>query len=340
MRQVYLVASSTGRTGLGTYARMLSKQLPVRVLWTSSSLPATPVIDVNAVFSKSPIIMRLPRDGLVHCSDQQLAFPLFYQRRKSVVTVHDVIPLARQDEPFARRWFYRLIYQGIRHASHVIADSEHTKRDAVQHLRIPERQVSVVPLGVDHNVFFPSHAKREPATLLYVGSEMPRKNVKNLLHALALVQESVPDAQLVKIGEPQWRGGREQLLSLARRLGVSDSVHWIDSAENVADWYRKASVFVFPSLYEGFGLPVLEAMACGTPVVSSNLTSLPEITEDAALLCEPTPRNLADHILAVLNDKVIATRLSRRGVRRARQFSWERTAMETQAVYDKVWDER
>ncbi|MBI4016829.1 MAG: glycosyltransferase family 4 protein [Candidatus Aenigmarchaeota archaeon] len=339
MDKIYLVSSGTGMTGLGVYAGCLSKYLGVKPIFTASSLPSTPLINFNAVFTKSPLWLSLPKDGVIHFSDQQLAFPLLYQKRKSVVTVHDIIPVVRTDDHLLRRLYYRLVFNGIRYASRVIADSEHTKKDILIHLGISEHLVSVVPLGVDHSVFFPSHAKREQETILYVGSEMPRKNMRGLLHAFALVKQQIPDAKLIKIGSSQWPGARAYNKSMAQRLGIADSIQWIDHAGDIASWYRKASVFVFPSFYEGFGLPVLEAMACGTPVVCSNCTSLPEITDNAALSCYPTPRNLADHMLAVLNDKIIARKLSRRGVAQAEKFSWQKCADMTRDVYERVMNE-
>jgi len=335
MSRIYLVTSGAGATGLGIYGMQLMKHLNLKPIFTSSSLPATPFINLNSILTKSPLWLRLPKDGIIHFSDQQLVFPLVYQKRSSVVTVHDVIPLVRTDDYLLRRLYYRLIFRGIKHASHIIADSEHTKKDIISHVGVAEHLISVIPLGVDHSVFFPSHAERDPVTILYVGSEMPRKNMRGLLHAFKLVKEQVPEARLIKIGVPQWPA-RAYNKSLARHLGIADSIEWIDHVDDLASWYRKAAVFVFPSFYEGFGLPVLEAMACGTPVVCSNCTSLPEITDSAALSCYPTPRNLADHILAVLSDKILAGMLSKRGVKQAEKFSWQKCAEMTRDIYEKV----
>ncbi len=328
-----IVSGNTSHTGIGLYAEQLIKYIPAQVLHTASSFPKTPFCDFHTLFTKSPLVFSFPKNCIIHCTDQQLAFPLLYQKRTSVVTVHDLIPLALHDDPFLRRLFYKLIFQGIRAATHILADSAWTKKDIMHYLRIPEKKISVVPLGVDHNQYCPTRQQRDSATFLCVSSEMPRKNIPALLHAFALVKKEVPHACLIKIGAAQWPHARARHQQLAHKLGIADSVRWIDHVENLADQYRKATALVCPSIYEGFGFPVLEAMACGTPVISSNRTSLPEITGNAALLCDPTPQNLARHMLSVLSDKKRAQILSRKGLEQSQKFSWEKCAEQTREVY-------
>lgn len=335
-KQITLIASSTeGSTGLSNYAKQLSKHLNLPVQHTRSFLPHLPLLDLNTIFTRTPLFLNMQK-GIVHLTDQQLAFPLLYQKRNAVITVHDLIPLARNDDPLLRRLYYKTVFRGINHATHIIADSEHTKQDIQHHLNIPENKITVIPLGVDHNTYFPSHAEKDPATILYVGSEMPRKNIRSLITAFSIVKKEIPHAKLIKIGKPHWPRTRNQHKTLAKKLGIARDIQWIDHSDDLAWWYRKATAFCYPSLYEGFGLPILEAMACGTPVISSNRTSLPEIANDAALTCEPTPNNLAQHLISVLTDKKLAKKMSRKGITNAKQYSWKTCAEKTRAVYEKV----
>src|SRR5262245_2637439 len=167
--------------------------------------------------------------------------------------------------------------------------------------------------------------------MLAIGSADPRKNLASLIRAYAqLPTELIERYRLALVWSH--RSLQDRLLTLARELGVADritSVHG-PTDQQLCQLYSAASVFVFPSLYEGFGLPPIEAMACGAPVVSSNTSSLPEVLGDAALLVDPTSTaGIAQAIAAVLTDPALREDLRRRGLARAGQFSWEQTARQT-----------
>jgi glycosyltransferase involved in cell wall biosynthesis len=237
--------------------------------------------------------------------------------------------------------------RGIRKAAHLICVSEATKRDLVRYLGIPGEKMTVIYNGVDHNVFKPCNEQntscfRSPY-LLYVGSERPRKNLKVLLRAFSLIKKQgrpFDSLKLLKVG-PAGRSDdfRKATLDEARRLGLESEIHFVErmSDQELAVAYSNAVALVFPSLYEGFGLPIVEAMACGCPVITSNVSSLPEIAGSAALLVDPNDgAALAEAMRRVILDQDLRGRLRAQGLLRAIDFSWDRTAEATFAVYKRI----
>lgn len=173
--------------------------------------------------------------------------------------------------------------------------------------------------------------------ILYVGSFDARKNLLGLLNAFSKLRQHLPAWKLVIVGARKWKS--TPVFEVVQRLQLEEYVHFTGFVEeaDLPALYNGADLFVFPSLYEGFGLPVLEAMACGIPVVTSNTSSLPEVAGDAALLVDPMDvEAIAAAMQQVLSDPGLAAELRRRGLEQASKFSWERTARETLAVYEKV----
>lgn len=270
------------------------------------------------------------------------------------VTIHDLIPLVL---PAYRGGLLARLYTGLvaasaRGAQAVITDSEASRADILRHLRLPPERVHAIHLaaGPQHSPRPdgpPDTAIREkyglPDTFaLYLGGYDMRKNVETLLRAYATVREGTADQfPLVLAGRlPEKRTPRfSDVRGLVEQLALGDIVRpigWVDE-EDAPTLYRMASCFVYPSRYEGFGLPVLEAMACGTPVVAANTTSIPEIVGEAGFLVQPDDvRGMAGAILAVLLQDDLARSLREKGLARAAQFSWERTAAQTLAVYERA----
>jgi glycosyltransferase involved in cell wall biosynthesis len=175
--------------------------------------------------------------------------------------------------------------------------------------------------------------------ILFVGTLEPRKNVQTLLQAFAHMRAEPPrpDVSLVIAGGNGW--GKENYLASVDALKLRDHVRFTGfvADDHLPDLYRGALLFVYPSLYEGFGLPVLEAMACGTPVITSDRTSLPEVAGDAALLVDPTrPEALAAAMSSVLSDSALHQALRAKGLARARAFTWDAVAQQTLALYRAV----
>lgn len=278
--------------------------------------------------------------------------------REYVITVLDLIPLVlsemyKADRPSWRfhlaRW---LEIRAIKNARHIIAISKHTAEDVHRVLGIPRERISVTYLGVDRSFFEEERAgtadirKRfsipEGAPyILYVGGIDQRKNMRGLIESFGRVVEAEQAGSrrlphLVLAGRIKQDRQYRRLRELIHDARVSSLVIETDFVEDneLRALYRGASVFFFPSLYEGFGLPPLEAMACGTPVVSSNASCMPEILGDAALLVDPNDYGAcAEAILSILRSEEASRALSRRGSDHARKFSWERTGYETLEVY-------
>lgn len=262
-----------------------------------------------------------------------------------VVTLHDLTPLLFPEfHPWLRVAGYRLlIRRALERADHVIVDASHTKQDLVQRGLAAAQDISVIPLGVG-KVFA---APRNDAAVarydlperyvLTVGVLEPRKNHLGLLRALQRLHAQGEQISVVMVGRDGWNW--QDPLETTELSGLRP---WVRVLRNVPEadlvaLYHRASVFAYPSLYEGFGLPVLEAMACGVPVVASNRSSLPEVAGNAAVLVDPTdPDALAAALAAVLRDADLRQRLIAAGLERARAFSWQQTAERTLAVYQQV----
>jgi len=222
--------------------------------------------------------------------------------------------------------------------------SRTVKADVERHLPIPAERVRVVPLAAAPSYYPLDDPPRMAAVrakyslpdrfVLNVGALEPGKNQATLLRAFARLKGSGPERALVIAGPPAWR--YERLLRLVDKLGLADQVLFPGyvAAEDLPALYNLADLFVFPSLYEGFGLPPLEAMACGLPVVASTAPALREVLDGAALLVQPLDVNaLAEAMASVLDNPDVSARLREAGLQRASLFSWERTARETAAVY-------
>jgi glycosyltransferase involved in cell wall biosynthesis len=280
--------------------------------------------------------------------------------RCCVATVHDLgfhyFPEAHT--PFQNaylRWATRF---NARCAARVLADSEATRQDLIRLCGTAESKIVVVYPGCDESLapvtdpaMLAAVCRRYGLTkhyLLYVGSLQPRKNLVRLVEAFASLHESRPadkespiaDLQLVLAGPTGWLF--DEILDRITHLGLSDRVvvtGYVPTAD-LASLLSGALAFVFPSLYEGFGLPVLEAMACGTPVVCSNVSSLPEVAGNAALLVDPLDTEaLVEALARIVSDPGLRRELVQRGFRQAKRFSWRRCARETLQVLENAGSE-
>jgi glycosyltransferase involved in cell wall biosynthesis len=262
----------------------------------------------------------------------------------SVVTVHDLAFL-RYPETVPRNRYLYLSFETrstVKRAERVIAVSEATKRDIVELLKIDPGKVEVVPLGVDarfrpaserEQTEFDARYRIDKPFLLTVGNLEPRKNLPRLLEAFAMVAPKI-EHDLVMIGAEGWLTGElRETLSRLRLDGRVKMTGFMDDAD-LPRWYAAADLFVFPSLYEGFGLPVIEAMACGTPVLASATSSLPEVAGGAAVLFDPLRIDaIADAIVQLSGDTAQKAELARMGMARALAFTWSATAEQTIRVY-------
>ena len=301
-----------------------------------------------------PRILRRLEADLYHSPNYMIPLLAFPRNRRGrlacVVTIHDVIPMIfPHHAPRSRKSrlfpLYRRLMREVGVRSHVIVtDSEASRRDVIRHLRMPsEREGSVraVHCGVSSRFRPPPAESRrgsasgDPARVLYVGRSDPYKNLVRLVEAFAAARSRCPfAARLLLAGPPDARYPEAGARAVA--LGLGDAVRWtgyLPDADLVR-LYQQARVLVMPSLYEGFGLPVIEAMACGTPVVCSRIGALEEVAGDAALFVDPeSVPDMAGAIGRVLTEPALASDLSARGLRRAAGFTWEATARRTLELY-------
>ena len=274
--------------------------------------------------------------------------PPFLRRLPAVVTVHDLAFL-RMPELLTSdsRHYYGQIHLAVRHADRIIAVSNRTRRDLVELVGAPAGRIDVVYEAadpryglVDEGTVARSRSRfgLQRDYLLFVGTREPRKNLARLLEAYAWLVARRSDApELVVAGRTGWLA--DDLEARAETLGLADQIRWLGGvdAEALPGLYAGAVAFVFPSLYEGFGLPVLEAMACGTPVVASTGGALPEIAADAALLVDPLDvEALASTMARVVAEPALRDELRERGRARARRFSWQAAAEQTLDVYRRA----
>jgi glycosyltransferase involved in cell wall biosynthesis len=301
---------------------------PLRyLLWHTlgRSGPAAAVLDTADVVH-TPVLLVPPR-----------------RSRPLVVSVLDLSFLLYPQ--FHGRWSRTTARMGlrraVREADALIAISAHTADDLVRFTGVDRRHVHVIPLAVDSR-FAPIHDPSVPVRygidsryLLYLGTLEPRKNLKVLLHAFARLEW--PGVKLVLAGAKGWIF--QEIFETVERLGLTSRVvfpGFVADADLPA-LLNGAEVFVYPSEYEGFGLPVLEAMSCGTPVVTTNVSSLPEVAGEAALLVPPRDAEaLHDALRRLLSEPALREEMRGKGLERAARFSWTRTAQETADVYCQV----
>ncbi len=265
----------------------------------------------------------------------------------TVVTVHDLaFERIAGHYPATKRAYQRILTRlSVRRAEQVIAVSQSTADDVAELYGASRQAIEVVPNGIDATYRPQGHAADQAFRaehglpdefLLFVGTLQPRKNLSGLIHALELIKAEI-DWPLVVVGGRGWL--ESDLARQVRRYDLGERVRFAGyvPAEELPQWYSAATVFVLPSYYEGFGLPALEAMACGTPVVVSGRSSFPEVVGAAGLLVDPEmPRSIAAGILRLARDRDLREQLASRGRERAKEYSWTRTARETLDVYRRI----
>ncbi len=297
----------------------------------------------------APVVLRREQVDLLHA----MAFvaPLI----RSCPTVVTVLDLSFLLYPAAFKWInraYLRLMTGIsaRSAGRVIAISESTRRDVIQWLKVPPERVQTITCGVDPTFRPLPRAEVEAFRqrkglperyILFLGTIQPRKNVRQLIDAFAALVSSLPpelaDVHLIIAGGKGWL--YEPVFARVEELGLHDRIRFAGYVpeDEKRWWYNAATCFCFPSLYEGFGLAPLEAMACGTPVITSDVSSLPEVVGEAGLTVSPTDvRALSDALRRVLVDPALRAHMAEKGLAHSRHFSWAEAARETAAAYRLV----
>lgn len=339
-------------TSADTWRRVpehFADHVTARVTPLPTHMPPVRIVWEQAV---APLQTRRDRVDILHAPVNVL--PLLCPQ-PSVVTVHDLAFLIEPATYPAIKRSYLTIFTAlsVHRATRVIAVSEQTRRALLARFRLHPSRIVVVPNGVDSR-FQPVRdpvalaALRERFVLpehffLYVGTLQPRKNLVRLIKAFAQVFTQL-GWPLVLVGARGWQDS--EIFQHLQALGLHSAVRAVGyvPVEELPLWYSAATVFVYPSIYEGFGLPVLEAMACGTPVLTSVGTAMAEVAGDAAYLVDPYDIGaIAQGLWQLATTPSLRADLAARGVMRAAQFTWERTARETIAVYQAAlcaWDKR
>jgi glycosyltransferase involved in cell wall biosynthesis len=328
--------------------------------WRNADTPAAPNFRLHQGHLPSWLVMRRWRHAARH--RERLLGPVDIvhstaytmppvSRVKVVVTIHDLSIFVHPDYHTTAN--YQFVAQNVLHASrradYIIADSESTRREIVRFLHVPAERIAVIHLaagdgfhktrGADEIARIKERYRIRQPYFLAVGSIEPRKNLTRALVAFkTLVETGRVDWQFVLVGGSGWKN--ESFYDQLRKLGIEDRLVFTGYVpeDDLPSLYQGAEVFVYPSVYEGFGLPVLEAMASGTPVITSNTTSLPEVAGDAALLVEPTDVvQIFKAMDALAGSADLRQALKEKGRFQSKCFSWEKTARETLEVYRRVY---
>jgi len=306
-------------------------------------------------FFRECIKMLLKRIDLYHLTWSDISlrhYLLLFLGDVSVVTIHDLILLLFPDylSPNLRKKYKRLIKFSTRWAKQVIVHSEHTKKDLIRYLNVPPEKINVICLaaGEKFKIIDDWDIKRKVRNkynlqtnfIFSLGKDFPHKNIISLVRAYhKLVEQQNIKHDLVLAGESVWGSSMIEIRNYIKNFGLERRVKLLGHIDdkNIPVLFNLATVFVFPSLYEGFGLPLVEAMACGVPIIAINTTSIPEVVENAGILVEAYDINgLASSIYQVLTDELLRKKLIGKGLERAKYFSEERMAKQTLSVYYKA----
>lgn len=310
------------------FSRLPTGNPLVRILWEQAILP-----------------FQLVREGIDLFHSLAFVQPILTSC-PGVVTIYDLsfLLFPQGFNPWKRLYLRYMTPYSAHRSRRVIALSHNTKGDLSRFFRVSEEKIEVIPCGVDPRFRplngdlvsrFRQRRGLPERMILFVGTIEQRKNLSLLLEAYAQIKKDIPHA-LVLAGARGW--GADGVFAQAERLGLADLIFagYVEQ-EELPLWYNAADLLAYPSLYEGFGLPPLEAMASGTPVVASNVSSLPEGVGDAGVLVDPQNKEeIAEAMLQVLRDKGLQEEMRKRGLERAKKFTWQGAAEETVRVYEEA----
>jgi O-antigen biosynthesis alpha-1,2-mannosyltransferase len=324
MTEVLYDARWVGNHGIGRFAGELQKLLPNLVGYRARRRPWHPL---DPAFLGAALWRQKPKLFFSPGYNSPVGWP-----KPFIFTLHDLNHLCVRDNsnPAKRAYYKHIIRPACHRAAFVLTVSEYSKREISAWAGVSEQRIINVGDGVGYPFTLdgPRHEPGYPY-LLFVGSHKPHKNLHRLLEAYG-ISGVCEEVRLIMTGKPS-----HSLQCEIRESLLGERVQFVDSpsAEELACLYRGALAFVFPSLYEGFGLPPLEAMACGVPVLTSNVCSLPEVMGDAAVLVDPLDvEAIADGIRRLVQDGELRAKLQQRGLLRAKAFSWEETARKTSDI--------
>ena len=283
---------------------------------------------------------------LYHATD--FVLPPTLPRTRTLLTVHDLsfVRVPDATSPSLRRYLESVVPRSVRRADHVLADSRATKNDLMEVYRTPSDKITVLYSGVDSRFgrvsneatlarILDKYGLKDLQYVLSVGTVQPRKNYSRMIRALSELRDRGSDVHYAIAGGSGWL--EDEMYRSIRESRMDDRVHILGfvSDQDLPALYSGARALLAVSLYEGFGLPVLEAMACGTPVITSNLSSLPEVAGDAGVLVNPLDIDaITDSVVALLADSNLREQLIAEGLDHVKRFSWANAARQLKSVYD------
>jgi glycosyltransferase involved in cell wall biosynthesis len=289
---------------------------------------------------------KVKEGNIKHITSQELAFLLnSVKLEKCIITCYDLIPWVYNNE-ISGIWKENM--KGLKKADIIITISKFSRDEIVKYLNYPEDRIEIVYPAVDHAVYYEKrdksilrkyNIKNTDKIVLYVGSETPRQNVEVLIEAFSTLKNKIPNIKLIKVGESQSYGARKKILTLIKDLDLQDDVIFPGYVpeEELPLWYNAADVLVYPCDYAGFGLPPLEAMACGTPVITSNTSSLPEVVGEAGIMIDPKDSELmADKMHEILENETLWNEMKNKGLKRSKIFQWDDAADKTCQIYESI----
>lgn len=292
------------------------------------------------IYCLYPIKVRLnllKASNIIHISDQGLAhLSYFLPQNKLIITCCDLIPLIFfQNNNFWQNKLLKFSFSGLNKAKKIIAISQSTKNDLISYVKIPSEKIEVVYPGINEK-FKPTETGKKNF-ILYVGAYYLSKNLPVLFKAFAKVNKELPLLKLVIVNKKN--DLPEELVGLAEKLKIADKVDFTGhiSEGQLIKLYNQAQVLIQPSLYEGLGLPVLEAMVCGCPVICSNTSSLPEVVGEAGILLPPNDiESFSKAIYNVVKDENLKRQLVAAGFRQAKKFTWAGFANQIYKIYQSI----
>ncbi|AEK19266.1 glycosyl transferase group 1 [Methanococcus maripaludis X1] len=283
---------------------------------------------------------------IIHNPDNSSLF--INLKNKKIVTIYDIMAFKfpKVSDPVTRFRYRILLYKTLKSSDKIITISNHTKLDLMNYFKIPEDKIKVIYLAANQtykklgkneiNEILKKYDLNNPF-ILYVGGLAPNKNIERLLESYNIIKNKEISQKLILTGVK--RHNSTSALKTIKKLNLQNDVIFTGYVpdEDLPGLYNAADLFVYPSLYEGFGLPPLEAMQCGTPVITSNTSSLPEVVGDAGIMINPYDVDeLANKMYEVLTNEKLRKEMSKKGLERAKLFSWKKCAEEHLKVYEEV----
>ncbi len=311
-------------------------------------LPGYPVKDTIKNLFLYPNLVKKEKLDIIHDTNQVGPF-LFKLRAKTVQTIHDLTALKypHLHKSYVAFGHGFLLPRIIKNVDHFVADSQSTKDDIIKHLHVSENKIDVAYAGIDDSYRVLRNTEKvlrkykiDYPFLLHVGVIEPRKNLVRLVRVFNQLRKVNKKYKLVLVGPRGWKS--RKVFETIKKYNLQKHIIFIGKVPepDLPLFYNSADFSVYSSIYEGFGMPVVEAMACGCPVITSNISSLPEIAGNAAILVNPfSAKSIFSAMQTLIEDESLRKKLSKRGLEQSKKFSWEKCAKQTLNVYEKLVQE-